>query len=273
MSQYLEKTEQELRLRNYSQKTIKSYLGCLADYLAVAHHNSENIDLELIKNFLLGKQSKGYAPQTVNLYLNAIKFFYRDVLKISQRIDLKFAKQGQRLPIVLSREEVDRLIGVIKNAKHRLMLALAYGAGLRVSEVINLRIRDIDLQELTIHIKQTKGKKDRLTVFPKKLKSEVAALIALRDPNDFVFRSERGGKLTERAAQVIFERAKEAAKIKKKATFHSLRHSFATHLLENGVDVRYVQELLGHQNIRTTQIYTHVTNPAIKNIRSPLDRT
>lgn len=272
MRQYLEKTEQELRVRNYSRQTIKSYLMCLSDYFAAPGNDCERADSELIKRFLLAKQAKGYAPQTVNLYLNAIKFFYRDVLKIPQKIDLKFAKRNQRLPIVLSRDEVGRIVGAVKNAKHRLMLALAYGAGLRVSEVMNLRIRDIDLQELTIHIKQAKGKKDRLTVFPTTLKAEISALIALREPDDYVFRSERGGKLTERTAQVIFERALKQAEVKKQATFHSLRHSFATHLLENGVDIRYVQELLGHQNIRTTQIYTHVTNPALKNIKSPLDR-
>lgn len=271
MRQYLEKTEQEMRLRNYSQKTIKSYLGCLIDYFSTLGGNYESPDLESIKQFLLAKQNKGYAPQTVNLHLNAIKFFYRDVLKIPQKIDLKFAKRGERLPIVLSRDEVGRIVGAIKNPKHRLMLALAYGAGLRVSEVMDLRIRDVSLQELTIHVKQAKGKKDRLTVFPEKLKVEISELIALRDPGDYVFRSERGGKLTERTAQAIFEKALMLANVQKRATFHSLRHSFATHLLENGVDVRYVQELLGHQNIRTTQIYTHVTNPAIKNIRSPLD--
>lgn len=271
MRQYLEKTEREMRLRNYSQKTVKSYLGCLANYFTAAGPAPETIESELIKNFLLAKQGKGYAPQTVNLYLNAIKFFYRDVLKNPQKIDLKFAKRGERLPIVLSREEVGRIVDAVKNQKHRLILALAYGAGLRVSEVMDLRIRDVDLQELTIHIKRAKGNKDRLTVFPEKLKAEITELVALRDPEDYLFRSERGGKLTERTAQAIFERALNAAKIQKEATFHSLRHSFATHLLENGVDVRYVQELLGHKNIRTTQIYTHVTNPAIKNIKSPLD--
>lgn len=271
MRQYLEKTEREMRLRNYSQKTIKSYLGCLSDYLATANDSPEKADLEAIKTFLLKKQSGGYAPQTVNLYLNAIKFFYREALKLPQKIDLKFAKRGNRLPVVLSRDEVSRLVESIKNPKHRLMLALAYGAGLRVSEVIDLRVRDIDPRELTIHIKQAKGKKDRLTVFPEKLSADIAALTALRNPEDFVFISERGGKLTERTAQAVFEKAIGAADIKKDATFHSLRHSFATHLLENGVDIRYVQELLGHQNIRTTQIYTHVTNPALKNIKSPLD--
>ena len=161
---------------------------------------------------------------------------------------------------------------MIKNPKHKLILALAYGAGLRVSEIINLRVRDIDLQELTIHPKQAKGKKDRITLLAEGLRPAIKNLTAGKNANDFVFSSERGGRLTTRTAQKIFEKALKKAKIKKKATFHSLRHSFATHLLENGVDIRYVQELLGHQNIRTTQRYTQVTNPKLKNIKSPLDQ-
>lgn len=259
-----------MRLRNYSRQTIKSYIGCLAEFFRVKGKDFEKLDFEFIRSFLLSKQEKHYSPQTVNLYLNAIKFFYRDVVKTNQKIDLKFAKRNQKLPVVLGRDEISHIIASIKNNKHRLMVALAYGAGLRVSEVIDLKIKDINLEELTIHIKQAKGRKDRLTVFPEKLKTDAASLINLRDKNDFIFASERGGKLTTRTAQIIFERALAAANIGKDATFHSLRHSFATHLLENGVDVRYVQELLGHANIRTTQIYTHVTNPSIKNIKSPL---
>ena len=128
----------------------------------------------------------------------------------------------------------------------------------------------LNLEELTIHLKNAKGKKDRITIFPEKIKKELRVLVMSKNPDDYVFISERGGKLSERTLQKIFEKALKRAGIKKDATFHSLRHSFATHLLENGVDVRYVQELLGHQSIRTTQIYTKVTNPSIKNIKSPL---
>jgi len=147
---------------------------------------------------------------------------------------------------------------------------LSYGAGLRISEVVNLKVKDINLEELTIHLKNAKGKKDRITIFPEKIKNDLQNLITSKNLNDYLFESERGGKLTERTAQKIFEKALQQSGIKKEATFHSLRHSFATHLLENGVDVRYVQELLGHQNIRTTQRYTQVTNPKLKNIKSPL---
>jgi len=270
MQEYLEKTRQELRLRNYSFKTIKAYLGCLREYFDFKKFDLEKIDEENIKQFLLNKQDKNYSSQTINLYLNAIKFFYREVLKIPQKINLKFAKRNKKLPIVLSREEIKSIINLIKNPKHRLIISLAYGAGLRISEVVNLRVNDINLEELTIHLKNAKSKKDRITIFPEKIEQDLKILIASKDLDDILLISERGGKLSERTIQKIFSNYLQKAKIKKKATFHSLRHSFATHLLENGVDVRYVQELLGHQNIRTTQIYTHVTNPQIRNIKSPL---
>ncbi len=269
MNIYLARTENELRLRNYSRKTIKGYLSCLGDFLSVCK-NPERLDIDLIKKYLLEKFNKGFSPQTVNLYLNSIKYFYRDVLKNPRNIDLKFAKKSKKLPVVLSRQEIGKIIDNISNSKHKLLISLAYAAGFRVSEVINLRIKDININELTIHIKVAKGNKDRITIFPEKLKNDILNLIENKDQDDYLFESERGGKLSERTAQKIFENALRKSGVKKDATFHSLRHSFATHLLENGVDVRYVQELLGHQNIRTTQLYTKVTNPMIKNIRSPL---
>jgi len=183
---------------------------------------------------------------------------------------LKFAKTKKKLPIVLSRAEIENIINSISNQKHKLIIALSYGAGLRVSEAINLKVKDINMEELTIHLKGAKGGKDRITIFPEKSREELRKLMSLKKGDDYIFESEYGGKLTERTAQKVFENALKKTGIKKSATFHSLRHSFATHLLENGVDVRYVQELLGHQNIRTTQLYTKVTNPMIKNIKSPL---
>jgi site-specific recombinase XerD len=271
LKELLEKIEQELKLRNYSQRTIKSYLICLADYFKYIKNVTKNPDIALIKKYLLEKHAKGQSSQTLNLHLNAIKYFYREIFKNNLPVNIRFAKTSSKLPIVLSRIEIEKIINTIENKKHRLLIALSYGAGFRVSEAINLKIKDIDLAELTIHIKNAKGKKDRITIFPEKLLPDLTAIMALRDKNNFVFENIRGGKLTERTAQKIFENALKNAKIAKDATFHSLRHSFATHLLENGVDVRYVQELLGHQNIRTTQLYTKVTNPSIRKIKSPLE--
>ena len=271
MDVYLKKLVDELRLRNYSPKTIKSYTGCVAEYLRIKQNNLNSVDIDFIKQYLLSKIDKGLSSQTVNQSLQAINFFCWNVLKFQGKIDIRFAKTPSKLPIVLSREEIQSMLAVINNEKHGLLVALTYAGGLRVSEVINLKIKDINLPELTIHIKGAKGNKDRITILPEKLVQNIGKLISNKDLNDFVFASERGGKLTERSAQMIFENALKKSNIKKDATFHSLRHSFATHLLENGVDVRYVQELLGHANIRTTQIYTKVTNPALKNIKSPLE--
>lgn len=266
---WLELLDRELRLRNYSRRTRDSYFRCVREYLNVTGSSACESQTK-VEDFLLAKQEKGAAPQTINLYLNAIKFFCVNILQSKQRINLRFAKRSVKLPVVLTREEIQRLLDKISNEKHYLIAALAYGAGLRISEVINLRVRDLLLDEGTIHIKEAKGRKDRITLIPDKLQSRLRAFMAGKNPADVLCSSERGGKLSERTAQIVFERALRKAEITKPATFHSLRHSFATHLLENGTDVRYVQELLGHANIRTTQIYTHVTNPSLKNIRSPL---
>jgi site-specific recombinase XerD len=266
----LQKTEQELRIRNYSSKTIKSYLYGLREYFRFKANSFNKLDQDNIRDFLLYCEKKRISPQSRNLFLNAIKFYYRNVAKSFQKIEIQSAKKPKSLPVVLSRIEIRKIIGSSKNQKHRLLLALAYGAGLRVSEVIALKVQDLDFDELTIHIKQAKGQKDRISVMPDRLVNDIKSLIAGKSKLDFVFSSERGGKLTTRTAQKIFENALHYSGTTKNATFHSLRHSFATHLLENGTDVRYVQRLLGHQNIRTTQRYTQVTNPQLKNIKSPL---
>lgn len=270
MQNFLQQTEELLRLKNYSPKTIQSYVGCIRQYVATKPDSPEKVDLEHIKHFLLGKMRAGASSRTTNIYLHAIQFFYRQVLGTSCSIVIPYAKTPQSLPVVLSRTEIQTLLSTIKNPKHYVLVALTYGAGLRVSEVIALRVQDIDLNEKTLHIKQAKGQKDRITVIPQVLIRNLQLLIGAKTKNDIVFASERGGLLTTRTAQKVFQNALQAAGITKKATFHSLRHSFATHLLENGTDVRYVQELLGHQSIRTTQRYTQVTNPNLKCIQSPL---
>ncbi|NCF75034.1 MAG: tyrosine-type recombinase/integrase [Xanthomonadaceae bacterium] len=196
-------------------------------------------------------------------------------MKNNEKIDLKFAKKSKKLPVVLNRNEIKNILTNISNQKYKIAVSLAYAGGLRISEIQNLKVKDIDLEELIIHLKNAKGKKDRITIFPKKLKNDFQNLITNKKPSDSVFASNRGGNLTSRSFQIVFKGALQKSDIKKDATFHSLRHSFATHLLENGVDVHYVQKLLGHAlghaNIRTTQIYTKVANPSIKNIKSPLD--
>jgi site-specific recombinase XerD len=230
----------------------------------------EILDQESIRDFLLQCERKGTSPQSRNLFLNAIKFFYQEVIRTALKIEVRSAKKPNSLPVVLSKLEIEQIINSVQNTKHKLLLSISYSSGLRVSEVVELKVKDVCLPELTIQIRQSKGRKDRISVLSEKLVSDLNQIIATKNQAAYVFESERGGKLTTRTAQKIFENALKKSGIKKDVTFHSLRHSFATHLLENGVDVRYVQELLGHQNIRTTQIYTHVTNPRLKNIKSPL---
>ncbi|MBN1967996.1 MAG: tyrosine-type recombinase/integrase [Candidatus Delongbacteria bacterium] len=270
MNSELDKTIRELKIRDYSSKTIKSYVNGLKKYFSFRKKNLNHVDTENIKNFLLYCKDKCFSAKTRNQYLNAIKFYYSNVINVRNKIDIKSAKQSKSLPVVLNRSEIKALINATNNQKHQLLLSIAYGAGLRVSEVVDIRVKDINLENLTLHLKSSKGKKDRITIFPESIKNYLTRIISAKDNNEYIFSSERGGKLTTRTAQKIFANAIKKTKIKKKVSFHSLRHSFATHLLENGTDIRYVQELLGHQNIRTTQRYTQVTNPQLKNIKSPL---
>jgi len=270
MQHWIEKMKIELKYRNYSPKTVDGYLSCITDYFRYLGSDFEKYDEFRTKKYLSEILERGLSGQTVNIRLNAIKFFYENIVKVQFCLNLKYSRKPQRLPQILTREEIASIIASIKNEKHKLLIALAYGAGLRVSEIVKLKIKDMDCTNLQITIRQAKGQKDRISVVPEKLKAEIVKVIGARDANEFLLASERGGQLSERTAQIIFERGLKDAGISKDATFHSLRHSFATHLLENGVDVRYVQELLGHQNIRTTQIYTHLTNMALRNIKSPL---
>lgn len=259
----------ELRLRNHSLRTRKNYLRCLREYFEAVGLEGVG-DVDRIRRFLIKKQDEGKAPQTVNLSLNAIKFFYHQVLQDGTRIQLKFAKRTKKLPVVLSRQEVRMLLGAIRNVKHRTMIALAYGAGLRVSEVVKLRVQDVSLDERMLMIRSGKGNKDRMTILPVSLLDDLSQFVIGKQGSDVLFASERGGALSSRTAQKVFMRALEKAGIQKNASFHSLRHSFATHLLENGTDIRYVQSLLGHRSIQTTQIYTKVTKQMLKQVQSPL---
>lgn len=269
---FLEQTLIELRLRNYSRKTCKSYIACLREFFRFSQGRFDiaRPDVQAIKEFILKKHDADYAPQTINLFLNAIKFFYREVIKCHDPIDISYAKRTRRLPVILSKEEISVLLNAVKNSKHKLLLALAYGSGLRVGEVVKLKARDIDWETNILYVRKGKGDRDRLTVFPEKLNNDFRQLLFGKNRDDYIFESNRGGRLTSRTAQKIFEHARANAGIQKDVTFHSLRHSFATHLLENGVDIRYVQALLGHRSIKTTQLYTTVTHHAICKIKSPL---
>lgn len=267
---FLKKVADEIRLKGYSDKTLKSYTACLRDYLERIPNAYHWPNEQAIKSYLLAKLEQGYSSQTVNLYLNAIKFFYRYVVPRAFPRDIHFAKKSQKIPVVFDHAEIVILLRNIKNLKHQLMIALAYGAGLRVGEVVNLKLRDIDFNTKTIRITRGKGGKQRNTLLPEKLIVHLKRYCLGKGYGDLVFESERGGKMTTRTVQLIFARALKRSGVAKAASFHSLRHSFATHLLQNGVSIRYVQELLGHSSIKTTQLYTRVHAADLVRIKSPL---
>lgn len=266
----IRKLDQEMKLRGFSVKTRKTYLNFVKNILKFARKSPKTITTQDIRSYLSSLARQNKSSSTLNTAYSALKFYFEKILRRRFFVNIPRTKHSKKLPIILSRNEIQQIIKSISNHKHKLIISLAYGAGLRVSETISLKVKDINLEELTIHVKKAKGKKDRITIFPEKLKISLKNLMAKKDKNSYLFINKQGGKLTTRTAQKVFKNSLKKAGIKKDATFHSLRHSFATHLLENRVDIRYVQELLGHSNIRTTQRYTQVTNPKLKNIKSPL---
>ncbi len=185
---------------------------------------------------------------------------------------IKRPKKDRKLPAVLSREEISKLLSSIANVKHKAILMLTYSAGLRVSEVVKLKLEDIDTERKLIHIRGAKGRKDRYTILSDVAMNTLKLYIESYHPENWLFPSkEDNSYITVRTVQRIFEDACNKAEIKKDVTVHSLRHSFATHLLESGIDLRYIQELLGHKSSKTTEIYTHVSNRDLGKIQSPLD--
>jgi integrase/recombinase XerD len=256
---------QECRLKGYSQKTINNYL----------HHIKKlRSSGKPPRDFLLGLIAKDSSDETVRSAGFAIKFYLKTVKKDSSEIqdilkNLPNFKKEKKLPVILSKEEIEMLISATKNINHRLIMQIGYSAGLRVSEIINLKWQDIDFDRNLIHLKRAKGKKDRIVMLSMKVKESLMDLTP--NKKGYVFLTNRDGKYTQRTIQKIIENAATKAGIRKSITPHTLRHSFATHLLENGTDIRYIRDLLGHSDISTTLIYTKVSNKNIRNIKSPLD--
>ena len=203
----------------------------------------------------------------------ALILLYETVLKQPDKVsDLPRMKRPYQLPVVLSREEVARLFKVTTNLKHKALLMVGYSAGLRVGEVVRLKVSDVDSKRMQIRVIAGKGAKDRYTVLSERALSVLREYFRAYKPKDWLFPgAELTDHLSERSAQKVFACSRKKAGITKPVTFHTLRHSFATHLLEDGVDIRYIQELMGHDSILTTQRYTHVTQKATGRIKSPLD--
>lgn len=265
-----EALDRELKIRNYSKRTQKTYRYYNEELLRFHQKDSREITREDVAKYLeyvLDTQSSS----TGAVVFNALRFYYQEVLGKHIFHSLKPPRQAKYLPVVLSKQEVSHMIQKTENPKHRCMIQLLYGAGLRVSELTHLRMRDIDVERGIVHVVLGKGAKDRITILPEALRDTIKMQRRLKLPEDYLFTSYDGGKMTEATVQKVVAQAAQRAGISKVVTPHTLRHSFATHLLENGTDIRYIQELLGHSKLTTTQIYTHVSTSSVAHIASPLD--
>lgn len=265
------KLRQEMKLRKFSQKTVKSYLHYITNLLFFARKNPKVINTEDIRQYLEKMADNGMSSSTLNIAYNALKFYFEKILRRRFFVHIPRAKKENRLPVALSKEEVKNFLFCVGNVKYKLIFGIMYSSGLRISEAVRLKVKDLDFSSAVLWVRQGKGAKDRQTILPKIIIPVMKKYVDRKATDDFVFESSCGGRLTERSLQKMFFQALKKSGIKKEATCHSLRHSFATHLLESGTDIRYIQELLGHKRLETTQIYTKVTSQSFKNIESPLD--
>lgn len=266
--------EQTLLLKRYSWRTIKNYKSCFRNF--IRHYDDikpsqltrQQIDTYILK--LIKERNISESHQ--NQILSAIKMFYGTVIQQEEKVrNLFMPKKAQKLPKVLTEQEVTYLLRAVDNLKHRCILMLIYSAGLRLGEVINLRLVELQPEQNRLFVRGGKGKKDRCTLLSDKVWALLQEYIQIHQPIEWLFEGQTGGQYSERSVQELFTRAKMKAMINPDATVHTLRHSFATHLLEKGVDLRYIQELLGHESSKTTEIYTHITHKGWNRIKSPID--
>ena len=270
----IKQVDDELVLRGMAYGTRKSYGQHLRNYFEWLQTDPASADIDHIRGFLVSMASSGkYSASYCRGARAALIFLYERVLKQGDKVrDLPQLGRPSQLPVVLSREEVVRLFKVTTHPKHKALLMLAYSAGLRVGEIVRLKVSDIDRDRMQVRVTAGKGAKDRYTLLSCTVLEILRVYYRAFKPKEWLFPGDDPrDHLSERSAQHIFEDAKNKAGIRKPATFHTLRHSFATHMLEDGVDMRYIQELLGHGNIRTTERYTHVTERGIQKVKSPLD--
>lgn len=260
----------------YSDNTIQTYVDAIRVFKRfVEEYTSMDLVTELdIRNFnhqyILGNN---YSASYQNQIINALKLYYTFSYNKHLNIDeLERPKRAKKLPVILSTSEVEKLLSTLKNIKHYCMLALIYGCGLRRGELINLSLKDIDSGRMVVSVKSGKGNKDRQVPLPHNLLPVLKSYYTQYKPKVYLFEGQYGGKYSEKSVAEVLKKATLEAKIIKPISLHTLRHSYATHLLESGVNLRYIQELLGHSSSKTTQLYTHVSIESIKNIVSPFDQ-
>lgn len=268
--EFLEKIEVELKISKNSEHTIKNYVRANLELLNFLDKTPEDVTEDDVKKYLSKISER--ASSSIILFLAAIRYSFSNILKKDPTSGIKRPKRERKLPTVLSKQEIRKLLNSIENKKTKLMMAMLYACGFRVSELINLKIEDLDFEEKIGHVRQGKGRKDRMFNISSFLFKPLKQQIEQQEQNnhEFLFTGPKG-KLTDRNIQKLLKKATEKAGIKKNVHPHTLRHSFATHLLENGTDIRLIQELLGHSDLSTTQLYAHVSSEQIKKIKSPID--
>ncbi len=268
---------EQLKLKSYSSSTIRTYRNEFLQLLQLLKTKPVNnlTPGDLRRYMVYVMQKEGISENTAHSRLNALKFYFEQVLKREKFFwEIPRPKKRIQLPKVLSERELEKMFAAVRNIKHKALLFTAYSAGLRVSEVVNLKLSDIDSGRMQIRIENSKGKKDRYVGLSVLLLDVLRAYLKKieRRPLVYLFESEKGGEpYSSRSAQLIFQSAKRNARISKEVSFHSLRHSFATHLLEKGIDIRYIKDLLGHFSIKTTERYLHVKKEDLITIINPLD--
>ncbi len=263
-----------LELKRYSKQTINSYKSHL--YLVHNHFNNKSFkaitDKELFEFIYYMVNIKKISASYQRQIVGSLKLFYIEIYNRAIPFEyLKVTQRENKLPVVLSKKEVMKVINNTNNLKHKAILSVIYSAGLRIGELLELKKIDIDSERMLIHVRAAKGKKDRYTVLSEKGLDILREYYKEYKPKDFLFEGQKGGKYSSESTGQFFKRALKKAKINKHATLHTLRHSFATHLLEDGIGIAHIQKLLGHNNISTTLIYTHIAKDAIEKIKSPFD--
>ncbi len=260
--------------QRYSKKTMYNYTNCLLRFCQTHDpklHSKEDNDI-LFQYFNEMAKSK-FSTATIHVHINAVKYYYENIIGATYPdIVIIRPQKPRQLPAILSKDEVKRILNQVTNKKQLAMLYLAYSAGLRLGEIVSIEIKDIDSSRMMLHIRAAKGGKDRMVTLSPLVLAILREVHILYKPKKFIFEGQQPGEhYSERSLQKVFELAKSKAKILKKASMHTLRHSYATHLLEAGTDIHLIQTLLGHSNIKTTLIYLHVSNKSIANVKSPLD--
>jgi len=271
--QMMEKLVQELKLKNYSQQTLKNYCSMVRQFLFFLPDLPDPENAQGPKKYLLYlKDSMELAPRTINLASAALSFFYEKVLNSSIMVEkIGRMKIGRSLPAVYSENDIQKILSAHDNPKHRSILCLAYGCGLRLNEIRLLKKSHIDFSSDMLKVVSGKGNKDRYVMIDPSIRTLLEQYITLYKPSTYLFDGiEKDTPLTKRTIGKIFDHACEKAKVPKKGGIHTLRHSFATHLLEHGTGLRSIQELLGHSRSTTTEIYTHVSKNMIQKIKSPI---